>query len=654
MSPPTPALEVPQIAWRDEIVDAWRPLFVDALPTLCGLVVVGFISQLVFAVVAARAPRVARVLPALLTVVAVGIGLKVALDKASLFDDAHITFRYARNLVEGHGLVWNIGERVEGYTNFLWTVLIAFGVWFFQVDARWIGLVFALIAFAVNLVVIARLARSVSSSIRPAVATLPFAALLLAVQDTFTEYGTSGLETGFASLLVNVGVLVLVERTTVRASFVAGLVLILAVLTRPDHSLFYAVGALVVFVTHAPNVWRARSEGPRAMWRAGVSSMIAYAAPFTIYLAYLAWKLSYYGSIVPNTYYAKSANLSYWVQGDIYGRVFLAQSHFWIVVPIFLVVAPFAFRASERARRFVLCALPSTIAYAIYVAKVGGDFMHGRFYVTLLPLVVVGALLAPDVFAGRALFKVLTPGVALASLVFVIGNALPFFVDETGRWFMKWHIAPEGLVYPIVSFDPLTVDHGSEVAGKVLGRLEAKGIRPRLALSGIGLVGYHSRLDVFDVLGLTDANVARQPLTRRERPGHEKFSTMEHLEAWGPHFVREANYIPHPYRRLVEMNFGPRSGRAWSVFRYDRTLMNRIRRENRDIALPNIEAHLDAEFKKIDSKGLAEVERDFAFFKRLYFDVNNDPLRRSRIEKWIEDKRRPTPTEVPGERRDPR
>ena len=38
-------------------------------------------------------------------------------------DDAFITYRYARNLARGEGLVFNPGERVEGYTNFLWTVM---------------------------------------------------------------------------------------------------------------------------------------------------------------------------------------------------------------------------------------------------------------------------------------------------------------------------------------------------------------------------------------------------------------------------------------------------------------------------------------------------------------------------------------------------
>ena len=43
-------------------------------------------------------------------------------------DDAFISFRYAQHLAEGQGLVWNPGERVEGYTNFLWVVSIAIGM----------------------------------------------------------------------------------------------------------------------------------------------------------------------------------------------------------------------------------------------------------------------------------------------------------------------------------------------------------------------------------------------------------------------------------------------------------------------------------------------------------------------------------------------
>jgi arabinofuranosyltransferase len=41
-----------------------------------------------------------------------------------MLDDPFISFRYARNLLDGHGLVFNPGERVEGYSNFLWIILL--------------------------------------------------------------------------------------------------------------------------------------------------------------------------------------------------------------------------------------------------------------------------------------------------------------------------------------------------------------------------------------------------------------------------------------------------------------------------------------------------------------------------------------------------
>ncbi len=60
-------------------------------------------------------------------------------------DDAYISFRYAANYLTGHGLVYNYGERVEGYTNFLWVMLLAllkgvFGINYFY-SSRFIGVI---------------------------------------------------------------------------------------------------------------------------------------------------------------------------------------------------------------------------------------------------------------------------------------------------------------------------------------------------------------------------------------------------------------------------------------------------------------------------------------------------------------------------------
>ena len=69
------------------------------------------------------------------------IGLYVAIGRASVIDDAYISFRYAKNLAEGNGLVYNIGQRVEGYTNFLWTLLIALFLKTTPLDAPMISIV---------------------------------------------------------------------------------------------------------------------------------------------------------------------------------------------------------------------------------------------------------------------------------------------------------------------------------------------------------------------------------------------------------------------------------------------------------------------------------------------------------------------------------
>ncbi|MBI3736128.1 hypothetical protein HY256_06410, partial [Candidatus Sumerlaeota bacterium] len=48
------------------------------------------------------------------------------LTRSDFLDDAYISFRYARHLAEGRGLVWNVGDRpIEGFTNLLHTLFAA-------------------------------------------------------------------------------------------------------------------------------------------------------------------------------------------------------------------------------------------------------------------------------------------------------------------------------------------------------------------------------------------------------------------------------------------------------------------------------------------------------------------------------------------------
>ena len=113
-------------------------------------------------------------------------------------DDAYVSFRYARNLVRGEGLVYNVGDRVEGYTNFLWTVLAAVPLARGAADplpfmhavsaALWVGSFALLLVLGVGLW-------------RAGLWAAPLAALPLAVHWSFNLWFFSGMETPLVTLL---------------------------------------------------------------------------------------------------------------------------------------------------------------------------------------------------------------------------------------------------------------------------------------------------------------------------------------------------------------------------------------------------------------------------------------------------------------------
>ena len=224
-----------------------------------------------------------------------------ALHFSWVCDDAYLSFRYARNLTRGMGLVFNAGERVEGYTNFLWTLWCALGLRLGVTPETW-SVLWGVACFTASLMLLCVFTlwrrRETGSFL------LPVAAMLAASHRDWAIYATSGLEASLLCLLAVGGYLLLVLRPLAPArAAAAGAELGLASLTRPDGILFAALGGLFV-------LWTAR---PR--WRVA----LAYAIPFlAVWLPWMMWKLGYYGDVFPNTYYAKSAYLPWYEQGLVY------------------------------------------------------------------------------------------------------------------------------------------------------------------------------------------------------------------------------------------------------------------------------------------------------------------------------------------------
>ena len=581
-----------------------------------------------------------------LIAVALGVGYHKVIARASLFDDAFIAFRYARNFAEGHGLVFNLGERVEGYTNFLWTLTLGILHRLTPLEVPQLALVLGLLCFGANLLVVARLGRVLTSG-DAGIWHLPLAPLLLALHGVFTDYGTSGLETGAASLLVNLGVLRLISERGPKGVAAAGALFIAATLTRPDHGLFYALGGLVVLGERIRPLLAARREGVAGLWRAGGDAVAAYAAPFSVYGIYLLWKLAYYGDIVPNTYYAKSVALAWYPQGRIYAATFYLGTQAWaplLLCLIWLLLRP----RHAAARRFKLFFAGSFVVYNFYVAKLGGDFMYGRFYVTLVPLYLLAAealvhelLLRPS--AQRRVLRLSAAGAGLGLLA-----ASTQAVTMIRPHQVRWRIADEATYHFIQSWQPLSVDHHQEPVGKFFRRvLKDRGLEVVLGTGGPGTVGYHSRLPVIDVRGLTDAYVARQPIDKRARPGHEKLAPREYLLARGVHLLRtnarQKAFHPPRWRRMTQVGLGRFQGQdPWQLAHYDRELMRRIREQAPELRFVNFEAWLDRYIEDLPGRRPRTVARDLEWMRSYYFDHNDDPERLAAIESFVEG-RRPAP-----------
>lgn len=155
----------------------------------------------------------------------------------SLSDDAMISMRYARNLVDGHGLVWNPGDApVEGYSNLLWTLWMAALHLLRLADAKASLPVMLSGAgiLAANVVAVRRL---VGASAPGATRAVTLAGWLVALDHSLACWTLRGFEVGLVALQVTVAALLAVRlakgwsRRTLAA---LAAVMALGVLTRDD------------------------------------------------------------------------------------------------------------------------------------------------------------------------------------------------------------------------------------------------------------------------------------------------------------------------------------------------------------------------------------------------------------------------------------
>lgn len=469
-----------------------------------------------------------------------GIGetLSRALHTPARFvtDDAYISFVYSKNLAEHGELVFNLGERVEGYTNFLWTVLLA-GLmklgWRPESSSVWLGLAFAMATMLLGGYLLRALRRQDETEpVWSCWDALP--ALLLALVPGYACWASGGLETQMFTFFVTLGATLYLTQPTLRPA--SALAFGLAALTRPEGMLFFALTA-----AHYAIGRLRRRENPfeRAAW--------IWAGCFLLLvLPHLFWRRAYYGYWLPNTFYVKSSGgAGVWRYGLRYVGRYLGD----FLLPL-LLVPPFISALTRRASKpakamenrserrlggYLLLVLP---VFWLYVASVGGDFMGlYRFALPVVPLIAVAFALSLRTLSAplAARHRLVPAGLVAVLLAGYCVHDLPV-VREALR---TEATVDRGIIDPPGYLRWYTDDRAA------IGRWFGQYAKPDdyAVVGGAGAQVYYSGIPSLDCFGLSDAYIAHHVRANNSRPGHEKYAPLDYQLARRPTIVTSNYYV---------------------------------------------------------------------------------------------------------------
>lgn len=317
-------------------------------------------------------------------------------------DDAYITFAYSRNLAEGNGPVYGHDMRVEGYSNFLWMVLVAVGE-LLRIDpltfARFLSAGF----FALTLGSTWLLARKWAGPLSAMVVTL-----CLASSTDFHRAIQSGLETVAFCGFVAAGFCHYLSETPQRRKW-SILWFSGAALTRIDGIVVFSLLLGLEGLRWLLQGWLISGQ------REKLIPLLRWVAIGALPVcAYWLWRYFYYGLPFPLTYYAK-ASLA--VEMDYRGAAYvwngLQDSGLWIP----LLFAAFGLGISGGVRQVQLTGF--ILGMTGYVIHVGGDWMpfNRMLLPVVAPLLMLSALALRTTSSSWGALK--SPLIAAKALVFL-------------------------------------------------------------------------------------------------------------------------------------------------------------------------------------------------------------------------------------------
>lgn len=443
-----------------------------------------------------------------------------------LKDDAFITYRYAVNLVEGHGLNYNIGEPpVEGYTNFLWVIICAV-LYKIGLSLPLWSRVISVISSMLTLFMIFRFSKKRSKGQGYYKFTAVF---MLAFSSIFVHWSGTGLETGFYTFLITASVITLLNDIEKRRRFpLSSALFALTAMTRPDGVMICAACGIYFLIILAktkdkPDIW----------------NFIKWAGTFSaLFLTYWFARYWYFGDFFPNTFYVKTGVSEFiWFRGLKYIFRFA----------VYNFIAVFIIKWAVLGKKLPLSIhnglfITVVTIYLLTITALGGDYMKFfRFIVPILPLIFFIA--QESLIAVNSIF---TKNQKIPAIIGV------FFIFQAFSLSLPLHdISVKLRLQPLVRFfyiDGITEEWREfEMVERmtVLGKYfnENMNHQKSVAITAIGAFGYYSEMKILDLYGLVDREFGKREVADFGKgwAGHEKYSLDLAIERQPDYYIFSHN-----------------------------------------------------------------------------------------------------------------
>jgi arabinofuranosyltransferase len=488
----------------------------------------------------------------------------------TLFDDAMISMSYGRTLARSGELVWYEGApRVEGFSNPLWTLLMA-GLHACGLSPSQIALAIMAVGWGAVLATGA-LGAWLCLRLRPqAQWAPPLAAFTITMTYPFLFWSLRGMEVGLVTAVATALVATAVAASDRSAApslrrawlLVAVGLVVIGLATRLDFAVLAAIVAAWI-------VW----QSPLGAERIKVAVLLGGVMIGTLALL-TASRYAYYGEVVPNTYWLKVSGVTLWTRLE---RGFLSAAKLAFILALAATGARLLWRDADLAQKrrllLLLAAGFSVVAYSVWVGGDAWEYVPNRFVTPLLVCAAVLALTGAEAAAERvragwpattwtlgvlALFAlgvasievswpwrlgVLVPAAVLA--------ALWLFVLWRGRAWLRASMAPalaavalllasSGIGYLswwLLGGQYVDADRRMAEEGRALGQLT----KPEAVIAVVwaGAPVYYSERPAVDLLGKSDRAIAMTPPRGSFRPGHDRWDYGDSILGRRPDLVHQ-------------------------------------------------------------------------------------------------------------------